>query len=69
MNCLLQFLWTYDDNDGHIFFKVVKISLKGLRDKHKAIVAAVTPPKIIFETIKMSVGLFLISHPDADWKI
>mmetsp|Transcript_19995 Transcript_19995/g.27562 ORF Transcript_19995/g.27562 Transcript_19995/m.27562 type:complete len:346 (-) Transcript_19995:337-1374(-) len=47
---------------------VWNIDFKGLL-KRKKIVEAVTPPKIVFEMVKMSVGLFLIKHPINDWNI
>jgi hypothetical protein len=69
VNLPLKFIWNYDGNLGHIFFKMWRIDFKDVMKKHERIVEAVKPPQIIFEIVKMSVGLFLIKHPMNDWKI
>lgn len=60
---------TYDDDVGYVLFGSWKMDLKGITAKHQRIVETVTPPKIVYELIKMSVALFLLRFPLVDWKI
>lgn len=67
---MMRFLCSYDENDGHQFFSLWALKLQDIVQKKNSIVLNVTPPKIIFEMIKMTVAIILIKNPDnLDWKI
>jgi hypothetical protein len=63
------FLHTYDEDAGHVVCRVWKVDFKTFWKKHQSIMENATPPKIVFELVKMGIGLFLINYPIKEWKV
>jgi hypothetical protein len=64
-----QFLYTYAEDAGHIVVRVWKIYFKTFRKKHKSIVDNASPPKTVFEMVKMGIGVFLVNYAIKEWKV